>query len=1212
MEGVTWKPENKHPGQPGTSTPKPNIHGAKVMLCIWWDQKGVIHYELLKPGQTITGDFYRQQLIRLKQAIAEKRPEYVTRHESIIFHHDNARPHVAVPVKNYLENIGWLSQRELKIFGKRSKRYKRRSTKGNEEKPKSPKAKMCCLPQSRKQNAQAAAQAANQAQVQAARAEHQNEDGHHRQGDRRLDVKLPTLKLPEFSGNYNEWLLFKDAFKSLIHDNTALTEIQKFQYLRSSLTGEALQVIGGLATTAANYDNAWDLLIDNYENTKLLINTHLSQLLDFPIVSKDKPATIRQLIVHVRTHLKALETLELPVNQWNELLIHLLKNRMDYNTQKSWKEETNRDKESKPTLEDFLTFLNKRVRTLEMIDKTKGKPDASKAPAPKRQDRKVALATTSQESCVICSKSHQVYRCPDFLQLSCSDRLKEVKAKKMCMNCLGKDHFSAACKSSACRRCHKKHNTLLHSEQEEKPTTDTKSDEDASKKSVVMHGTQEAIPQDTEESSSVIYLARKPTSCVVLSTARVIVSDVDGNQHNCRELLDAGSQSNLITQELVNRLRLKCKRQNELISGINRSETNVGKTAKVKIRSMHADYEVTIEFFVLPAITERLPQVKINKKLICLPEGLSLADSDFHTPGTVDILVGAELFWQIICKDYIQRPKEIPRLQCTLLGWIVGGELTDARSVTPRSFCGLVTNAQLQAQLERFWNQEETHEKRSLTQEEAECERQFRESVKRDETGRFIVSVPKKLEVKLGDSENQALQQLYSLERRFKGDPALKNAYVQFMEDYKNQGHYVARGTKPRHARETRAIIPKTTLGTALNDKLLAGPNKQKSLFCIVLRFRSHPFVITADKKAMFRQILVCDEDRDFQQIQWRADPSQPVQLFRLNTVTFGTACATNLAISCLERLAIEEMEKFLEAELTAKKMEKFLEAELTIEELKKFLEAASADERVAKFLQAILVLLEDFYIDDVLSGARTIEGAITLQQQLSELLQRGQFQLRKWRSNDPRILERLPDSDDSNSFLKIDKEGAMKTLGLLWDAKSDALQYSVTIEETSKVTKRLVLSKIAQIYDPLGLLGPVVIIAKCIMQSMWQIKTGWDEVLPTELETTWKEYYSSLPQINDVKIPRNVNPENVSGQFDLVGFGNASEKAYEAVLYAVSQTSEGTTQSHLICSKSRVAPLKTISLPRLELKAALLLATASVRTCKESLRFQDSEHIFT
>ena len=95
------------PGQPAKSTAKPNIHGAKVMLCIWWDQKGVLYYELLKPSETINGERYRTQLICLKRAIATKRPEYATRHEAIIFHHDNARPHVAIPVKNYLENSGW-------------------------------------------------------------------------------------------------------------------------------------------------------------------------------------------------------------------------------------------------------------------------------------------------------------------------------------------------------------------------------------------------------------------------------------------------------------------------------------------------------------------------------------------------------------------------------------------------------------------------------------------------------------------------------------------------------------------------------------------------------------------------------------------------------------------------------------------------------------------------------------------------------------------------------------------------------------------------------------------------------------------------------------------------------------------------------------------------------------------------------------------------
>lgn len=94
-------------GEPGPSTPKPNIHAHKVMLCIWWDQKGVVYYELLRSGQTIDGPLYRQQLMRLKRAIAEKRPEWENRHESIIFHHDNARPHVSNVVKTYLDGTGW-------------------------------------------------------------------------------------------------------------------------------------------------------------------------------------------------------------------------------------------------------------------------------------------------------------------------------------------------------------------------------------------------------------------------------------------------------------------------------------------------------------------------------------------------------------------------------------------------------------------------------------------------------------------------------------------------------------------------------------------------------------------------------------------------------------------------------------------------------------------------------------------------------------------------------------------------------------------------------------------------------------------------------------------------------------------------------------------------------------------------------------------------
>lgn len=95
------------PGEPGPSQAKRNIHCDKVMLCIWWDMKGVVYYELLKPSETITGDVYRRQLMRLKRAIEEKRPEWVNRHNKLIFQHDNAKPHTANVVKNYLQGQDW-------------------------------------------------------------------------------------------------------------------------------------------------------------------------------------------------------------------------------------------------------------------------------------------------------------------------------------------------------------------------------------------------------------------------------------------------------------------------------------------------------------------------------------------------------------------------------------------------------------------------------------------------------------------------------------------------------------------------------------------------------------------------------------------------------------------------------------------------------------------------------------------------------------------------------------------------------------------------------------------------------------------------------------------------------------------------------------------------------------------------------------------------
>ncbi|XP_012214798.1 uncharacterized protein [Linepithema humile] len=318
----------------------------------------------------------------------------------------------------------------------------------------------------------------------------------------------------------------------------------------------------------------------------------------------------------------------------------------------------------------------------------------------------------------------------------------------------------------------------------------------------------------------------------------------------------------------------------------------------------------------------------------------------------------------------------------------------------------------------------------------------------------------------------------------------------------------------------------------------------------------------------MFRQIWLAKEDRDLQRIIWRYDSSEETKVYTLNTVTYGITCAPYLAMRCLKHLATQP-------EAATRKL------------------AAEA-------------LLHDFYMDDVLTGGNTIQKAIDLRKELTELLQAAGFPLRKWRANDSGILQDITDDQEADSLLVLDDKEPMKTLGLLWNSNKDTLQYAVKLAVSNKTTKRSILSQIAKIYDPLGLIGPVVITAKIIMQELWKLNIGWDETVPQGLYNTWSDYYQSLQALSQVEIPRNFNAHNKYQSFTLHGFGDASEKAYGACVYCVYRTEQETKNSYLVCSKAKVAPLKTVSLPKLELNAALLvtrLVVAVIKALRRSIR---------
>lgn len=275
--------------------------------------------------------------------------------------------------------------------------------------------------------------------------------------------KLQEIKLPEFNGDYTKWLFFKNSFEATIDQEATLTPMQKHQYLVGMLRGEALKVVQGYQISNENYVDAWKLLKDIYDNSMIIIETHIDELLQFPTITKeDKADSIRQFVWHIRTHTSSLKSLSQPVDQWKTMIIHLAKKKLEFVEQRDWQNLMNdRTPENMPKLEDFLKFLTDRSNTLRVLNQGKTKQVPSKVTTQKKPNKKVSLIVTSSE-CSFCKGNHSIYKYEELQKLSPEDRKKEIINKQLCINCLGSGHYARDCKSSSCKKCSKRHNTLLH------------------------------------------------------------------------------------------------------------------------------------------------------------------------------------------------------------------------------------------------------------------------------------------------------------------------------------------------------------------------------------------------------------------------------------------------------------------------------------------------------------------------------------------------------------------------------------------------------------------------------------------------------------------------------------------------------------------------------------------------------------------------------
>lgn len=1035
---------------------------------------------------------------------------------------------------------------------------------------------------------------------------------------------VPPCDMQTFNGEFKSWASFRDLFKAMYGNNTRLSGVEKLFYLKQRTSGEAKEIVDNAPLTNAGFLIAWNQLVSQYENKRMQINAQLKTLFNLPVVNTMCSASIRKLQRKINCCISNLNSLEIDTDNWDPIFVYLCSTKLPRETLREF-EKTLQDCAEMPSWPDLDLFLTNTFKELtsvnDVVDQINN-PNPNMHNKPKNiQENKnifdrrgktfhnVAHSTnnnakirpynenkfsksnpnypntkrnpnTQNDSnsqnnvdikskpdgsiCKLCNNTHKLRECSTFSSFDVNERIDFVKKNGICYNCLAIGHTIKDCQSTfKCRYCGGKHNTLLH---KPNPNTNPQNDD------------QPSTSRNAGQSFSTQTLSRKPildNRTKLLGTV-VLNVDVQGELFPARALIDPASDFSFVSEKLRRKLRLPTTPIVAEISGLNEVvSARSNKLCDVILKSnTQKSFKLNIQAIVVKTLTKNLPTQNLEPTLIKDLENLQLADQKFYKSRPIDFIIGSDFYPQIlkpgVKKDFLNTLVA----QETEFGWILTGPIQNSQNTQP--VVSYFSSGTLEKCLTKFWEIEEIPSEPRKSEEDSSCEDIYTKTTSRLPNGRYQVDLPfRNPPVELGNSRHIAMAQYLRNEKNLLKKPELKLEYDNALLEYIDLGHMKPVKYNPHTPSNTHYYLPhhavvkldrittkvrivfnassKTSNNNSLNDALHIGPTLQQDVIVLILKWRFYKIAFNADITKMYRQIMLNSTHTPFQRILFRKNVNEPIQDYELQTVTFGVNCAPYLAIRTLHELAkdIQDTHPI-----------------------------------------ASQLLRNNMYVDDVLAGGHTVEEAKEAQTQLIQALDSAGFPLRKWISNTKELLENLPEDQLLDvDLLTLPESNNAKTLGIRWNAIEDSFFFNIhKIERKSAYTKRTVLSDIASIFDPAGWLAPIVITAKIIMQQIWQDNTAWDECLNPLTLIKWQKFLQFYDNINKIRIPRWIN-FSPSAKIEFHGFSDASEKAYSAVLYARVTPINGPNSVTLLFAKTRVAPIKVISLPKLELCGAVLLA---------------------
>lgn len=1032
----------------------------------------------------------------------------------------------------------------------------------------------------------------------------------------------------KFDGNPLNWPSFIIYFTETMN-LCNFSDAENLLRLRRCLEGDAHAAVEHRLYVPNSVDGILTTLRLLFGRPQMIIKKLLEKVGAIPKVNQEKFSDLINFSLAVQNLCATMSSTGLESHLNNPQLLQDLLNKLPATYKMDWSKfkRTNGFAEFDINLETFSDWLSilaedaseynefeDIVRVSNSSTKSSGKNlQIKKSVNAHIEDSSESTSSNNSQKCSICEKNcRRPSDCRKFKQLSQQERWNVVKKSKLCGKCLGKHDFRSCDLKKKCgtNGCEAIHHPLLHN---------FKKDEKNGKSKVFSSSTDTNVDSTSTSKSNQAATAEKKTVAVHQISERDVYFKIipvilyfENKSINTYAFLDDGSEVTLIEEELALELGtvgIESSLCLRYTANQSRHEPS-SRLISLQISGTQRDKRYTlpdlrtVEELALPSQT--ISRNEIVKKYSYLknvpfPEmyearpriliGLNYAKLKM----SLEVVVGED--------DSIENPIAAR----TPLGWLVYGQNQDIKSsyyVQHHKFEICPCNLEKDEDLHQLFKEYSSVDSFGVSAsakcpESKEIEKAKRimedTTIRRD--GRFETGLLWRYDnFQVPDSFSMAIKRLECTENKLRKTPDLLANVNNQIKDFITKGYIRKLNKNEIKSKEAEcfylpifvALNPKKpskvrivwdaaakVKGISLNSLLLTGPDLLSPLIDILRRFRERKIAISGDIVEMFHQIQIKEDDQHYQRFLWRdGDSSKEPEVYVMQVMTFGSTCSPSSA---------------------------------------QYIKNLNASEFADKFQRAAFAITENHHVDDLLDSVDTVEEAIQLINDVRYIHEQGGFKIRNFLSNSKEVLAGIgQNSDGETKDLSICKDSEFeKILGMWWNTEIDEEDYFTyslkftkldkdVVEGRRAPTKREVLRTLMTIFDPLGYLSHFLVYIKILLQDIWREKIDWDEPIPERLHKNWLTWFNLLPMVENVKIPRHYSPKLSKDNrtiIELHTFVDASIDAYCAVSYFRIEDENG-VDCVLIGAKTKVAPQKPISIPRLELMATVLGArlTASLR----------------